>query len=44
MLLSQPSQEEINEDELDKEQYNEELELNEYIEDFGPLDSVEGVI
>jgi hypothetical protein len=45
ILLSQPSQEEINdEDELDKEEYDEELELDEYIEDFRPLDSVKGVI
>jgi len=43
-LLSQPSQEEIDEDELDKEQYDKELELDEYIEDFGPLDSVKGII
>lgn len=44
-LLSQPSQEEINdEEELDEEEYDEELELDGYIEDFGPLDSVEGVI
>jgi tRNA pseudouridine-54 N-methylase len=44
-LLSQPSQEEIDDkDELDEEEYDEELELDEYIEDFGPLDSVEGVI
>ena len=44
-LLSQPLQEEINnKDELDKEEYDKELELNKYIEDFGPLDSVKGII
>ena len=44
-LLSQPLQEEINnKDELDKEEYDKELELNKYIEDFGPLDSIKGII
>ena len=45
ILLSQPSQEEINnKDKVDKEEYNKELELNKYIKDFGPLNSIKGVI
>ena len=45
ILLSQPLQEKINnKDKLDKEEYNKELELNKYIEDFRPLDSIKRII